>query len=200
MLLGINIGSRAYRSNSYRRGTLMNNVEKIRMEDGRMAERRVTLDDNGDKHIELWAEEPRNFKLESRIVEKHETIVSERKIEMVDENGQIVNVKVESIDPKSRMELVQHIGLATDANSSRYATKEELKEVVVAAVSEIQAQCMNQNVAAQTISLPQHPFMNAQSVVANNVKNDKSWGTTDMMLMGVVSIAAIALAYTWFLM
>jgi lysozyme family protein len=178
----------------------MKNVEKIMMEDGRMAERRVTLDDNGDTHIELWAEEPRNLKLESRIVEKHATIVSERKIEMVDEDGQIVNVKVESVDPKSRMELVQHIGLATDANVSKYATKEELKEVVVAAVSEIQAQGMNQNVAAQTIApFPPHPFMNAQSVVATNVES-KSLGTMDMVLMGVVGIAGIVLAYTWFLM
>lgn len=170
------------------------------MEDGRMAERRVTIDDNGDKHIELWAEEPRNLKLESRIVEKHATIVSERKIEMVNDEGEIVNVKVESVDPKSRMELVQHIGLATDQNVSKYATKDELKDVVVAAVSEINAQSMNMNVDAQQIApFPPQPFMNAQSVVASNVEN-KSWGTMDMVLMGVVAVAAIALAYTWFLM
>jgi hypothetical protein len=176
----------------------MKNVEKIMMEDGRMAERRVTVDGNGDKHIELWAEEPRNLKLESRIVEKHATIVSERKIEMVNEDGEIVNVKVESVDPKSRMELVQHIGLATDKNVSKYATKDELKEVVVAAVSEIQAQSMNVD-AQQIAPFPPQPFMNAQSVVASNVEN-KSWGTMDMVLMGVVAVAAIALAYTWFLM
>jgi hypothetical protein len=174
----------------------MKEIDKIMMEDGRMAERRVTMDANGDKHIELWAEEPRNLKLESRIVEKHATIVSERKIEMVNEDGEIVDVKVESVDPQSRMELVQHIGVATDSNVSKYATKDELKNVVVAAVSEIQAQ----NVSMQQIApFPPKPFMNAQSVVATNVEN-KGWATADMILMGVVAIAALALGYTWFLM
>ena len=166
------------------------------MEDGRMAERRCTIDDNGDKHIELWAEEPRNLKLESRIVEKHATIVSERKIEMVNEDGEIIDVKIESVDPKSRMELVQHIGLATDKNVSKYATKEELKEVVVAAVSEVQAQGVD---AQQIAPFPPQPFMNAQSVVATNVE-DKKWSLMDQVLMGVVAIAAIALAYSWFIM
>ena len=171
----------------------MKNVEKIMMEDGRMAERRVTVDDNGDKHIELWSEEPRNLKLESRIVEKHATIVSERKIEMVNDEGEIVNVKVESVDPKSRMELVQHIGLATDKNVSKYATKEELKEVVIAAVSEIQAQ-------GTIAPFPPQPFMNAQSVVASNVERNSGWSTMDMALAGVVAVAAAALVYVWVFM
>lgn len=168
------------------------------MEDGRMAERRVSIDDNGDKHIELWAEEPRSLKLESCIHEKHATIVSERKIEMVNEDGEITDVKIESVDPKSNMQIVQHLGLATDKNVSKYATKEELKEVVIAAVSEIQAQSMNVD-AQQIAPFPPQPFLNAQSIVANNVESN-SWGMMDKVLMGVVGIAGVVLAYTWFLM
>lgn len=174
----------------------MNNVEKIMMEDGRMAERRTIVDENGDKHIELWVEEPRNLKLESCIHEKHATIVSERKIEMVNEDGEITDVKIESVDPQSNMKLVKHLGVATDKNVSKYATKDELKEVVVAAVSEIQSQ--NMNVEAQQAAPLPPPFMNAQSVVANNIEENK-WGTMDKVLMGVVGIAGIVLAYSWFI-
>jgi len=169
----------------------MDKIEKITMEDGRIAERRVSIDKNGDKHIELWAEEPKALKLESRVVEKHATVVSERKIEMVNSDGDIVNVKVESIDPQSNMELVQHLGVATDQNASKYVTKDDLVAALVA-VNEVQGQSMGM------LSAPA-PVMSAQSVVQQNVEG-AGMGMTDKVLLALAGIAAVACGYVLFIM
>jgi len=169
----------------------MDSIKKIVMEDGRMAEQRTVVDANGDKHIELWAEEPKALKLEKRIIEKHATIVSERKIEMVDCDGQITEVKVESIDPKSNMELVHHIGLATDENSSKYVTKEDLVAALVAA-----NEASNQNMGMLSEVAP---MMSAQSVVQQNVE-DAGVGMWDKVLMALVGITGLACVYVYFIM
>lgn len=168
-------------------------IEKIRLEDGRMAERHVTVDENGDKHIELWAEEPRDLKLTERVTEKHAQIISERKVEKIGEDGEIYDVKVESVDPKRNMELVSHIGLAANYKPSKYPTKDELKEAVVAAVSEMQAQTM---VAQEVVDAP----ISAQSIIKSNVEaSEGSMTNTEKLWMGAIVVGALLLAYQYFI-
>lgn len=166
-------------------------IEKIMTEDGRWAERRIFTEENGDKLVELWAEEPRDLKLENRVVEKHSTItvISERKTEKVNAEGEIYDVKIESINPKEDIRLVEHIGLATKENTSKFATKEELKEVVIAAISEVKSQ--------QIAPFPNKNLgqLKAQSVIATRVEEDKTWTLLDKVLAGVCVIAAATIAY-----
>jgi hypothetical protein len=45
-----------------------NKIESLVLDDGRRAERHITLDANGNEVIEIFAEEKRPLKLEKRIV------------------------------------------------------------------------------------------------------------------------------------
>ena len=86
----------------------MARVEPFCLEDGRQAERRIT-DDGEVKVVEVFAEDERPKKLRSRVTEKTRPMVVERTIEKVDEMGEVVEKKIESLEPEIKMELRRHI-------------------------------------------------------------------------------------------
>jgi hypothetical protein len=91
----------------------MDKVEKIRMEDGRRAERFIKEKEVGDGEsitvTETHVEKESPKYLAERVIEKRRPVVYERHIETIGLDGQVAETKVESIDPpESKMQLVQH--------------------------------------------------------------------------------------------
>ena len=113
-------------------------IEKWTLEDGRRAEKRIT-ELNGERVIELHVEEERPLKLQQRVVEKSKPIVYERKIETIDEAGNVVEQKVESIEPKIPMQVVEHILANSQAiEQPEVLTKKDVVDIVVAAIKAAQ--------------------------------------------------------------
>lgn len=177
-------------------------VERFTLEDGRIAERHISHDASGGKVIEVFAEEKRNLKLEKRITEKRKEILAEQKVETI-VDGQIVDVKINSIDGHTKMQLREHIGIADNAelHSLGYVSKKEIGPVVVdAVVAGISAllerqQEMNEVKEVKKTPLlrfsapePQKtqvpPALKAQNVVEQNVENKKK---SDFIIVAVMA-------------
>lgn len=103
-------------------------VENWTLDDGRKAEKRILETNDGqgnvEKVIELHIEELRPLKLQQRIVEKSKPVVYERKIETVDATGNVVEQKVEMLEPKVQLQLVEHIA-TIQSQSKGDASKEQ---------------------------------------------------------------------------
>lgn len=99
-------------------------IEKWIQEDGRRAERHVTetkFDKEGqaERTIELHLEDPRPLKLQQRIVEKIKPVIFERKIEIINPaTGEVVERKVETVEQKVPMQLVDHISVSEPSKKS----------------------------------------------------------------------------------
>jgi hypothetical protein len=127
-------------------------IEKWVLDDGRRAERRTTEEVNGEgqieRTIELHVENERPLNLQQRIVEKTKPFVYERTVEAIDpQSGEVVDHKVESIDPRVQMQLVEHIAKAPQMVSSQSVeengdavTRKELIDTVIAAVKEVKSE------------------------------------------------------------
>lgn len=114
----------------------MDNKEAIRLEDGRRADRivREELNDTGEAVTvtELFVEPKVEKKLAKRIVEYTRPVIHRREIETVDETtGNVVDKKVESIDPSVKMELREHIVSAPKLEAESYVTRTELKDLIL---------------------------------------------------------------------
>jgi hypothetical protein len=163
-------------------------VEKFTMEDGRMAERHITLNTSGEKVVEVFVQERLPLKLEKRITEKKKEVVHEQKVETI-KDGEVVEVKVLSTEPTVKMELREHIAKSdkSEIGSLNYASKKDLVDVVTqAVVAGVMA------AKPQVVAAPQtapKPLFRAQSVVEDNVaakkKNDGLW-------IGVMVVALVA--------
>lgn len=120
-------------------------TEKWTLDDGRHAERRVTETvtpaGEGERVIELHVEDERPLKLQQRVVEKRKPIIYEREIQQIDAAGNVVEKKIESVEPRAKMQLVEHISTsspvtaqATPEDCDCHVTKEEMIETIIAAM------------------------------------------------------------------
>ena len=89
----------------------MANVEQFCLEDGRQAERHTSVTGECDelKVVEVYAEDVRPKKLVQRVKEKTRPVIVERTIETIDSSGEVVERKVEAVEPEVQMELRRHI-------------------------------------------------------------------------------------------
>jgi hypothetical protein len=164
-------------------------TEKWTLGDGRRAERRVTEQNSDDgqteRIVELHVEDERPLKLQQRVVEKSKPIVYERKIETIDPHtGSVVDQKVESMEPRVQMQLVEHIASANSVTAQSiqedcecHVTREEMVDAIVAAVASFKAREVSnyetipvqaQTVQAQTV---QAQTVQAQSMPTTNFAN-----------------------------
>ena len=114
----------------------MDNKQAIRLEDGRKAERVVheELNDAGEAVTvtELFVEPKIEKKLAKRVVEYTRPVVHRREVETVDEaTGEVVERKVESIDPSVKMELREHVVSSPKLEAESYVTRTELKDLIL---------------------------------------------------------------------
>lgn len=183
-------------------------VEKWTLDDGRRAERRVKEGNGGEKVVEYFVEDERPLRLKQRVVEKSKPFVFERHIQDLDAEGNVIEQKVESIEPKVQLQLVEHLGVAgnvTAQSSSKdedcdcHVTKEEMIETVVAAIK-----------AAKVANGDSAPVrVKAQSVglqsqgLADEIKErveKKDYSLMDKVLIGVILAQVIGLGYVIFAM
>lgn len=83
-------------------------IEPFVLEDGRQAERHIT--ENGEQRVvEVYVEDVRPKRLTDRVTEKSRSMVVERTVEKLNEMGEVVEKKIESLEPGVRMELRRHI-------------------------------------------------------------------------------------------
>ncbi len=111
------------------------------LEDGRRAEKIVQLnyDPSSEEEkiiTEFWEEPKIEKKLSKRVIDYKKPLVYKREIELTDENGEVIEHKVESLESESKLELRKHIkaddsvqSLSTQSNEA-YVTREELQGVV----------------------------------------------------------------------
>jgi hypothetical protein len=204
----------------------LHKIEKWTLEDGRRAERHVK-DSGEERVIELHVEDERPLRLQQRIVEKTKPFVYEREIEVVDKSGNVVEKKVESVEPKVQMQLVEHLGVASDQVVSAQSTKEDCdchvtkEEMVDTIISAIKAsRQMDNQVAAMSVKhekpvkkVRKHheaaPVKNVNGIrslgfAEELAKKDESAasgdGMTDKILMGVIGLLAVGVVYMLFFM
>ena len=89
----------------------MAKVEQFHLEDGRQAERHTSVTGECEelKVVEVYAEDVRPKKLVQRVQEKTRPVIVERTIETIDSSGEVVERKVEAVEPEVQMELRRHI-------------------------------------------------------------------------------------------
>lgn len=179
------------------------NVEKWTLEDGRKAEKRISetvnhADLTSEKVVELHMEDERPLKLKQRVIEKTKPVIFERKIETVDAHGNIVDVKIESAEPKVPMQLVEHIGVASHhvaaqgckrSCQSKGLTKEDLAEAIATA---IKTSCEKDNCKLKSMGIADE--------IAERVNQDSSDNTTNYILYGIIAVLTLGLGYLLFAM
>lgn len=161
-------------------------TRKIYMNDGRQAEERSYIDEDGRKVTEIWTEEPKNpvpLRLAERVTEKKTEVITERIIDKVDlATGDIIERKVESIEPTVKLELREHIGLAA---ANQFITKGEAEAIAAQAMKTVKAQ--------------NAPKFSARNFVEARVKAQRvSSNMIDLILMGVIVIGAGVAVYKLF--
>jgi hypothetical protein len=124
-------------------GVLMDekkDVFNMFLEDGRRAEKVVqsNIDPSSSEEkivTEIWEEPKIEKKLSKRVVDYKKPLVYKREIEFTDETGEVIERKIESLEPESKLQLREHLkAQSTESVSAQsvepYVTREELQGVV----------------------------------------------------------------------
>lgn len=186
-------------------------VEQIYLEDGREAERRVT-DDGDERVLELYVEPPKpkpEKLLNKRVIEKKRPVVYERVIETV-ENGEVVDRKVEALDPKVEMKLLEHHVPAQQAvvksvpkkevvaQEAKYVTHEELQQAILTAVKAVRRHDVAEEKRAAPVA--ETPKLSMQEVVGERVEQSKTASIINIGLAALIAAQVGALGYLLFFM
>lgn len=185
-------------------------IEKLSMEDGRTAERHIREEGSCDevqrRIIDLYVEPERPKKLAKRITEETEPRIVRRIVETIDENGDVIDRKVESTDPSENMRLVEHIAsYNTDVNVSAQSveddcgcpvTRDDLKEVVsmlMEKISEPKAQAdYGESYGTDEVEVVQDHI---ETKVSEN--SEEKISTITWILLAVVVVEMGALVSIW---
>lgn len=173
-------------------------TEKWILDDGRRAEKRVTEVVSSEKMesekvIELHMEDERPLKLKQRIVEKTKPFVYERRTETIDVNGNVVDLKVESVEPKVNFQFVDHIvadGAACHARKSGLS-KEEIVEAVKESMKASHGGC-------HASACKKLKSKGIAEEIENKVEQDSKTSTMDKILIAVIAVQLVGLAYLFF--
>lgn len=197
-------------------------VEKWTLEDGRRAERRVTeqqsADGQGEKVVELFVEDERPLKLQQRVVEKTKPVICERKIETIDPvTGNVVEQKIEALEPKVPLQVVDHIRVAqapaavvaqaAPNEGDRPVTKQEMIDAIVAAIKAnrevVYTPAPTPVAAAPAPKAPNKKlatFGIAEELEKAVEPAKKPISVADMALYGIIAAQVVGLAYILFFM
>jgi hypothetical protein len=173
-------------------------VQKIRLEDGRHAEKHVRETDD-EVVVELHVEPERELKLSERVIEKKKPVVYERAVEKYNKNGEIIERKVESLDADPKLELrsqverikakyEQDAEAKESTNPKKFVTREELKDALVAAVS-----------VSQETKKPVRK-LTANQEIEDRLKAAEKPSWKIVGLVGVIVLQIVALGYVIFWM
>jgi len=189
-------------------------VEQIYLEDGREAERHVK--EEGDERVlELYVEPPKPVpvkNLEKRVIEKRRPVVYERVIETI-EGDKVLDRKVEAIDPKVEMKLLEHhvaaqpkveaqaIAEAPREEEKEYVTKEDLQKAILAAVKAVKKQRVVEEPVAEEEPAEEVPTkLSMQQVVGERVQKSNTATLINIGLGVLIAAQVGALGYLLFWM
>lgn len=186
------------------------NVEKWTLEDGRRAERRVNevALENGQQErvVELHVEDERPLRLQQRIVERSRPIIYERTLETVDpKTGKVVEQKVEAIEPRVQMQVVEHIKCAGKTCSGKCSSS-EVSEVNVEQIVEKVMLKLQQPAAISQEPLNSNEFQNRLNSlglvdeVGSRVEDAGKLSLIDKVMLGVIAAQIAGLVYIVFFM
>lgn len=179
---------------------MSNNVEKWTLEDGRRAERRVVetalADGQQEKTIELHVEDERPLRLQQRVVERSRPIIYERAIETVDPmTGKVIEKKVEALEPKVQMHLVEHIACEKEncCKEKAAVSVNDIVEEVMSRLVPVPNAVSNEQFQQKLNSL------GLMEEIGSRVKSQElSW--IDKVLLGVIFLQVVGLVYILFFM
>ena len=175
-------------------------TEKWILDDGRRAEKRVIETINTDKMesekvVELHMEDEKPLKLKQRVIEKTKPFIYERKIETIDAQGNVVDLKVESVEPKVNFQFVDHIiaggSAAVASQSVGGISKDEIVEMVKEAMKST-GPC-HASVCSRKLK-----SKGVVDEVENKIEKDNQPSIMDKVLIGVIAAQMIGLAYLFF--
>lgn len=109
-------------------------IEKLNLEDGRIAERRSFINDEGNEVVELFTEPKKNLNLDKRIINKRKEIVSEQIVQTI-KDGEVVEEEVFSQEPPVKLEKVRHIQKEDYDQVGDYVTNERLSRAIAEAMT-----------------------------------------------------------------
>ena len=155
----------------------MADVTKITLEDGRIAERRVSIDADGNEVIELYAEEKRPLKLEKKVVREYKKVLA-KEVHQTIKDGEVVGVEEKANVVDSPLRVVEKV--AVNDNS---AAMEKLVSAMECLVDNMEV------VKAQSVA----PVISAQSLVEANVAEKEKSSMKGNLL--VIALVAINVAY-----
>lgn len=178
--------------------TEMMRVEKVTLEDGRIAERRKFRNEEGDEVVEVYVEPKKPLKLDKRVINKHREILAEQRIQTI-RNGQVVDEEVHSIEPEVRLEKRAHIQSENEKyEDGEYITKRDLAEAMSEIMREVKkdADCAADDrplFSQQKSMYPTEPVVSAQSIVEKNVEDKKKKDINSLILYSLIAVGQVGL-------
>ena len=173
--------------------------EKIRLEDGRKAEKitKTVYDDANDTEvIETWVEPKVKLHLAHRQIVRRRPCVYERETEVIDEkSGEVINREVEDLgqpELQVREQIVSAASLPEEPDSG-HVTREELREDISNAVVTM-AKALGRGEEEEEESF------SVQSIVEERMEENKSVSMLSLALLGVLSAEVAGLAWMLFVM
>jgi len=181
-------------------------IKKVYMKDGRLAEERSYVDEEGHQVTELWTVEVSPLKLTEKVTEKKAEVVVERVVDKIDLNsGEVLERKVEAIEPTAKLELREHIGAekqaASNCSSSSFVTKEELLQAMAQVMADAQEKKMSATGEEKKMSATgMLKKLSAKSIVEQRVMKQKtSSNMADLVLLGIILLGVGFVVYQFFI-
>lgn len=183
-------------------------IEPFFLADGRRGEKHIK--DSGEECVtELHVEPERAKQLATRIIEKKRPCVVSREIQTINANGEVVDTKIESVDPATVMGATPQLSLqsvpASEEDCNCFVTKEDLekladqmaastREGIVTAAKII----MEQQSAAAPTTANVSKVSSIQQEIANRIENSGKpknmlWTVLIVSLLGVLGYVVFAM-------
>lgn len=160
-------------------------IEKITLDDGRRAERHISIDDKGNEVIEIFAEERHPLKLEKRIVREFKNVVSKEVHETI-RDGQVSYQEVKSLEPEVPLQVRSRVSVEnTPKKPEEYVRKEDVSKMIAEGVSAGIASLMEQKNKSE-------PLFKAQTILEEKVEEKKKNDFTVMIILSVVFVIQVA--------
>jgi hypothetical protein len=166
-------------------------VQKISLEDGRLAERHSYVDENGNEVIELFAEEVKPLHIEQRIIREYKNVVA-KETRQTFQNGEVVQQEVLSTEPDVPLQIRERIAVkAPEVPENSFATKADLDEMV----SRLTYQMQIKDPPVSNIPLT------AQALVEKNVEEkNQNKLVINLVLAAILLVNVAFIGYVYFLM
>ena len=171
--------------------------EKIRLEDGRHAERvtRTVSEGREDTEVvETWTEPKKKLRLAQRQIVHRRPCVYKRETETLnEETGEVLSREVEDVDqPKFQVEKIVSSASLPKKQDSGYVSREELREDIKDAIVALAKTMGSEDVVEE------EP-LSVQSVVEERLEGEKKESVSQASLVLLAIIAAEVGGLVWIL-